>query len=139
MGNIMFDRYDEVQLAVQEKKAAFKKWLGKRAFYSRAICRGTKGGSQSSAVRPPIAKRDSIKEKAVEQMEMFKFLGIVFTSDGKFEEEIDRRIGVACGVLHELGGFTVTKAELSLKTKLSVFTSIFIPMVTCGHEWWTMN
>ncbi|VDP00690.1 unnamed protein product [Soboliphyme baturini] len=43
-----------------------------------------------------------IKGEAMEQVEKFKYLGTVFTRDGKLDEEIDRRIGVASGVLSEL-------------------------------------
>ncbi|VDP01790.1 unnamed protein product [Soboliphyme baturini] len=67
--------------------------------------------------------------EAVELKGKFKYLGIVFTNNGKWEEEIDRRIGAASGVLRELAQPTVTKAELSLKTKLSIFKSI---LPTCS-------
>ncbi|VDP25617.1 unnamed protein product [Soboliphyme baturini] len=33
--------------------------------------------------------------EAVEQVEKFKYLGVVLTSDGKLEEEIDRRTVMA--------------------------------------------
>ncbi|VDP39228.1 unnamed protein product, partial [Soboliphyme baturini] len=80
-----------------------------------------------------------INGEAVEQVEKFEYLGTVFTSDGKLEEEIDGRVGVASDVLRELARPTVTKAELSLKTKLSIFKSIFIPVLTYGHESWTVT
>ncbi|VDP15331.1 unnamed protein product [Soboliphyme baturini] len=71
-----------------------------------------------------------INGEAVEQMEKFKYLEVVFTSDGKFEEKIDRPIGAASGVLRELARPFVTKAELSLNIKLSLLKLIFILMVT---------
>ncbi|VDP07738.1 unnamed protein product [Soboliphyme baturini] len=74
-----------------------------------------------------------------EQVEKFKYIRVMFTGDRKLEEEIHRRIGAASGVLDELARSTVTKAELSLKTKFSVFKSIFTPMLTCGHESWTIT
>ncbi|VDP02797.1 unnamed protein product [Soboliphyme baturini] len=40
----------------------------------------------------------TISGEIVEQVEKFKYLGIVLTSDGKLEEEIDRRIGAASGI-----------------------------------------
>ncbi|VDP42206.1 unnamed protein product [Soboliphyme baturini] len=46
-----------------------------------------------------------INGEEVEQVEKFKYLGTVFTSDGKLEEEIDRRIEVASVVLSELARF----------------------------------
>ncbi|VDP12191.1 unnamed protein product, partial [Soboliphyme baturini] len=53
-----------------------------------------------------------INGEAVEQVEKFKYLEIVFTSDGELVEEIDWRTGVASGVLRELARPVVTKAEL---------------------------
>ncbi|VDO94369.1 unnamed protein product [Soboliphyme baturini] len=80
-----------------------------------------------------------INGATVEQVDKFKYLGIVFTSDGKLEVEIDGRIGVASGVLRKLARSIVTKAELSLKTKLSMFKSIFIPILIYAHESRTMT
>ncbi|VDP49333.1 unnamed protein product [Soboliphyme baturini] len=80
-----------------------------------------------------------INGEAVEQVEKLKYLGMVFTSDGKLEEEMDRRIGIASGVLRELARPVVANAELRLKTKLSIFKSILIPILTYGHESWTIT
>ncbi|VDP47374.1 unnamed protein product [Soboliphyme baturini] len=49
--------------------------------------------------RSPAHCSLQINGEAVEQVGKFKYLGTVFTSDGKLEEEIDRRIRVAGGVL----------------------------------------
>ncbi|VDP15220.1 unnamed protein product [Soboliphyme baturini] len=86
----------------------------------------------------------TINEEAVEQVEKFKYLGTIFTSDGtesdgKLEEEMERRIGVASAVLRELARPIVTKAELILKSKLSMFKSIFIPILIYGHESWRIT
>ncbi|VDP14652.1 unnamed protein product [Soboliphyme baturini] len=43
-----------------------------------------------------------INGEAVEQVEKFKYFGITITTDAKFEDEIDWRIGVDSGVLCEL-------------------------------------
>ncbi|KAI3366362.1 hypothetical protein L3Q82_000450 [Scortum barcoo] len=55
------------------------------------------------------------------QVEEFKYLGVLFTSEGKMEREIDRRIGAAsmqlCG---RCTGPVVVKKELSRKAKLSI-------------------
>ncbi|VDP52849.1 unnamed protein product, partial [Soboliphyme baturini] len=77
--------------------------------------------------------------QALEQVEKFKCLGVVFVGDEKIEQPTARWIGVASGVLCELTRTTVTKAELILKTKLSVFESISILMLTHGYESWTMT
>jgi len=55
-------------------------------------------------------------------------------SDGSRNKKIDTRIGEASSVLRELHCSVVTKRELSNTTKLPVFKSVFVPILTCGHE-----
>ncbi|KAI3370284.1 hypothetical protein L3Q82_024458 [Scortum barcoo] len=56
------------------------------------------------------------------QVEEFKYLGVLFTSEGKIEREIDRRIGAASAVMRSVYRTVVVKKELSRKAKLSRFT-----------------
>ncbi|VDO99772.1 unnamed protein product [Soboliphyme baturini] len=70
------------------------------------------------------------------QVGKFKYFWVVFTGEGKLEEEIGRSIGVASGVLRVLARTVVTKAELNLKTKLSVFKLIFLLIPIYGHKLW---
>jgi len=60
----------------------------------------------------------------------------LFTSEGKMEWEMDRRIGAASAVMPALYRSVVMKRELSLKAKLSIYRSIYIPTLTYGHELW---
>ena len=60
--------------------------------------------------------------------------GVVFTSDGSRNKGIDIRIGKANAFLREHYCSVVTKWELSETTKLSVFKSVFVPILTFGHE-----
>jgi len=64
----------------------------------------------------------------------FKHLAVVFTSDGSRNKGIDTRIDEANAVLRVLYCSVVTKRELSKKAKLSVFKSVFVPILTCGPE-----
>uniref|UniRef100_A0AAV2JL93 ribonuclease H n=1 Tax=Knipowitschia caucasica TaxID=637954 RepID=A0AAV2JL93_KNICA len=73
------------------------------------------------------------------QVEEFKYLGVLFTSEGRMEHEIDRRIGAACAVMRSLYRTVVVKRELSRKAKLSIYRSIFVPSLTYGHELWVMT
>ncbi|KAI3376292.1 hypothetical protein L3Q82_016423 [Scortum barcoo] len=67
------------------------------------------------------------------QVEEFKYLGVLFTSEGKMEREIDRRIGAASAVMRSVYRTVVVKKELSRKAKLSIYRSIYVlppsPMV----------
>ncbi|TWW61291.1 hypothetical protein D4764_05G0013810 [Takifugu flavidus] len=77
-----------------------------------------------------------VKEEILPQVEEFKYLGVLFTSGGRMEREIDRRIGVASTVMRTLHRSVVVKRELSRKAKLSIYRSIFVPTLTYGHELW---
>ena len=73
------------------------------------------------------------------QVEEFKYLGVLFTSEGKMEREIDRRIGAASAVMRALRQSVVDKRELSQKAKLSIYRSIYVPTLTYGHEVWVVT
>ncbi|KAK3529892.1 hypothetical protein QTP86_007210 [Hemibagrus guttatus] len=68
------------------------------------------------------------------QVEEFKYLGVLFTSEGKMDREIDRRIGAAAAVMRSMYRPPVMKKELSRKAKLSIYQSIYVPTLTYGHE-----
>ncbi|KAK7922730.1 hypothetical protein WMY93_009632 [Mugilogobius chulae] len=77
--------------------------------------------------------------ESLPQVEEFKYLGVLFTSEGRMEREIDRRIGAASAVMRSLYRTVVVKKELSRKAKLSIYRSIYVPTLTYGHELWVMT
>ena len=89
--------------------------------------------------RKPVVCTLQVGSEPLPQVEEFKYLGVLFTSDGKMERELDRRIGAAGAVLSSLYRSVVMKRELSQKAKLSVYRSIFVPTLTYGHEGWIMT
>jgi len=60
----------------------------------------------------------------------FKYFGVLFTSEGKMEREIDRWIGAASAVMWALYRSIVVKRDLSQKVNLSIYRSIYIPTLT---------
>ena len=72
----------------------------------------------------------------LKQVEKFKYLGVVFTTDGRQDEELNTRIGKASAVMRALHYSVVMKRELSKKAKLSIFKEVFVPILTYGHESW---
>ena len=72
------------------------------------------------------------------QVKKFKYLGVLFASEGKMELEVGRRIRAAGAVLHSLYCTIVMKIELSRKAKVSIYQSIFVPTLTYGHKSWVM-
>jgi len=73
------------------------------------------------------------------QVEEFRYLGVLFTSEGRMEREIDRRIGAASAVIQALHRPVVVKKELNQKAKLSIYRSIYFPTLTYGHELWVVT
>jgi len=71
-----------------------------------------------------------VSEKTLQQVEAFKYLGMVFTSDGYRNKWNDTRIGKANAVLRELYCSVFAKREISKNAKLSVFKSVFVPILT---------
>jgi len=75
-----------------------------------------------------------VNRNTLQQVKTFKYLWVVFTSDGSRNKEIDTRIGKVNAVLREIYWSVLMKRELSKTAKLSVFKSVFVPILTCGHE-----
>ena len=73
------------------------------------------------------------------QQVKLKYLGLVLTSDGRWNMEIDTRISKANAVLRELYRPLLTKQEFFDTTKLTVFKSVFVPILSYGHESWVMT
>ena len=80
-----------------------------------------------------------VSGNALQQVEKVKYIGVVFTSDRRWSEEIDARIGQTKAVLRELYCSVVTKRELSNTSKLSVIELILVPILTYGHESWILE
>jgi len=75
-----------------------------------------------------------VSGNTLQQVETFQYLGVVFTSDGSRNKGINTWFGKANAVLHEVYCSVVTKWEISKIAKPSVVKSVFVPILTCGHE-----
>jgi len=73
-------------------------------------------------------------DEILPQVEEFKYLGVLFTSEGRMEREIDRRIGAASAVMRTLYRVRRGKERAEPKGKALKFTGRFTllpsPMVT---------
>jgi len=86
--------------------------------------------------KPKAAYMPQESGNTLHQVETFKHLGVVFTSEGRRNKEINRRIGKAKAELCEFYRSVVTKQQLSNTAKLSLCKSVFAPILTYGHESW---
>lgn len=75
----------------------------------------------------------------LEQVDSFKYLGVTIQKDGQNEAEINNRIESANKVYFALSNTFVRKKEVSKKTKLTVYNTIFKPILTFGSESWTLT
>ena len=74
----------------------------------------------------------------VDVVEVFPYLGSRITTDGSSLKEIDRRLGVAWGVVGSLKRVWRSR-HLSRKTKVEVFKRLVLPSLLYGCESWTLT
>ncbi|KAK3555547.1 hypothetical protein QTP86_021786, partial [Hemibagrus guttatus] len=89
--------------------------------------------------RKKVACTLQVGGEILPQVEEFKYLGVLFTSEGRMDHEIDRQIGAAAAVMRSMYQAVVVKKELRRKAKLSIYQSIYVPTLTYGHELWVMT
>ncbi|TWW75583.1 hypothetical protein D4764_13G0002450 [Takifugu flavidus] len=68
-----------------------------------------------------------VKEEILPQVEEFKYLGVLFTSEGRMEQEIDRRISAASAVMRTLHRSVVVKKGEERRSSRFTGRSSFLP------------
>ncbi|KAI5640894.1 reverse transcriptase (RNA-dependent DNA polymerase) domain-containing protein [Phthorimaea operculella] len=76
-----------------------------------------------------------IEEERVEQVKEFVYLGSKFTSDGKFESDIERRVNAGNMVNGALHAF-MNSQKVSNKARLAVHRGVLVPTLMYGSESW---
>ncbi|KAK3514795.1 hypothetical protein QTP70_032195, partial [Hemibagrus guttatus] len=89
--------------------------------------------------REKVACTHQVGGEFLPQVEEFKYLRVLFMSEGRMDRKLDRRICAAAAVMRSMYWSVVVKKELSRKAKLSIYQSIYIPTLTYGHELWVMT
>uniref|UniRef100_A0A8C6MBU3 Reverse transcriptase domain-containing protein n=1 Tax=Nothobranchius furzeri TaxID=105023 RepID=A0A8C6MBU3_NOTFU len=130
---------DAVLLALSERDLQ----LSLEWFAAESEAAGMRICSSKSETMVLIRKRVEcllrVRDEVLPQMEEFKYLGVLFTSEGKLEREIDRWISAASTAMQAFYRSVVVKRELSQKAKLSIYQSIYISTLTYGHELWVVT
>lgn len=80
-----------------------------------------------------------INGKQVEQVNEFKYLGVVLHNKGKQESDITERADKAIKAYYSLCNSLVKKKEISRQTKLLVYKTILLPILTHGSETWILT
>ena len=81
----------------------------------------------------------TLRNEKLEQVDKFKYLGVTLQREGNMDEEINERISQATRLYHTLKETFISKKEISIKTKMTVYKTIFRPILTFGSESWILN
>jgi len=84
----------------------------------------------------PEAVYAASERNALQQVEKFKHMRVVFTGDGRWSKETDAWMAKANAVLRELSCSVVTKREVSNTAKLSDFKSVSVPILRYDPDSW---
>ena len=79
-----------------------------------------------------LSRKPVVVNESSSQVKEFKYLGVLFMSEGMMGRGFDWRVGAAVAVLQALHHTVVMKRELIRKAKFSIYRSIFVlpsPMV----------
>lgn len=74
----------------------------------------------------------------LEQVTRFVYLGGLITEDGRCEEDIKRRIGLACTAFGKLGKMWKAK-NISIRTKMKLYHTLVEPVLLYGSECWCLR
>lgn len=88
--------------------------------------------------RRPVDCALHVSGVPIRQVEEFKYLGTLFTSDGRQEKELSRRINCASGVLRELWTLAGNRT-VSTEALVSIFKAVYRSSLTYGHETWILT
>ncbi|CAH1987605.1 unnamed protein product, partial [Acanthoscelides obtectus] len=79
------------------------------------------------------------KGARIEQVESFKYLGVVVQGDGTTEEEINEILMNASRLYHTMNTSFLRKKMTSRKTKMTVYRTVFRPILIFGSESWVLT
>ncbi len=80
-----------------------------------------------------------IREETIEQVDARKYLGVMISSDGSMEKEVEARIGSATQVIGGMSEIVLRRKELSRNTKLKVMNATLMPTLLYGCETWSLS
>ncbi|KAK0133851.1 Non-ous end-joining factor 1 [Merluccius polli] len=114
-------------ILLTDMRCVWEETMHASAIQNRAQCEEAGMRISTSKSESMVLNRKRVEctlrvgDEILPQVEEFKYLGVLFTSEGRMEREIDRRIGAASAVMQTLHGSVVVKRELSRFTSRSTF------------------
>lgn len=89
--------------------------------------------------KEPEITRIIIDGNELEEVEEYKYLGTIFTRNGKINNEIKHRVKQATNIYYQLNKTVIGKKEVTEKTKLQIYSSIYKPTLLYGAESWPVT
>ena len=80
----------------------------------------------------------NINNTPLEQVNQFKYLGAVVTTDGDSSKELRTRLTLGVAAMASLARLWSGRS-ISIRTKVRVYRSMVVPVVTYGCEAWTLK
>ena len=75
----------------------------------------------------------------IEHVSEYKYLGVIITQDGSAEIEIHNRLKAANKSFHALNKAILSNKLIKEETKITVYKSIYLPILIYGSETWVLN
>ena len=72
----------------------------------------------------------------LEAVNQFKYLGTMFSRNGKIGTEIKNRISQATRTYYQLNKTVINKKELGVKTKMQIYQTVYLPTLLYGCVTW---
>ena len=88
--------------------------------------------------KTPSPLEITIDNNELKQVQEFKYLGSIFTQDGRMDREIETRTQKANAVTYQLSPL-LTHPQIAMETKQQLINSIFIPTLCYQAQTWTLN
>uniref|UniRef100_A0A146KQ35 RNA-directed DNA polymerase from mobile element jockey n=1 Tax=Lygus hesperus TaxID=30085 RepID=A0A146KQ35_LYGHE len=76
------------------------------------------------------------KGRVLDQVREFKYLGVMISEDGKLTNEINARVAAAGKLYQAVNSKFLRKREVTDRTKVSVYKSTYVPILTHSCESW---
>ena len=80
-----------------------------------------------------------LRGQRMKQVEEFVYLGSVFTSDGKFAQDIERRRAGATRSFGTLKRRLWGRRDVSLEVKMKIFNAVVLPVLLYGATAWALT
>lgn len=81
----------------------------------------------------------SMNNETIKQVSVFKYLGSKISEKGELEPEIEGRVTSATKLYYALNNSFIKKKEVSIKTKIRIFKTIYEPVLLYGAETWVLS